>query len=343
MNYLSIFISCCLSLVSLAGAGQNIASNMETKYIDTPEWDKTFALSDKVNHKKVSFTNRYGIRLVGDLYIPRNHTGQLPAIAVCGPYGAVKEQASGLYAQTLAERGFITLAFDPSFSGESGGQPRYISSGEIYTEDYSAAVDFFLLQPEVDRARIGILGICGFGGISINAAVQDTRIKATVSSTMGAFDPYDKEQRYEMRRQLNEQRTADLLAGRTNERSGGVPASLPDDAPDFMKDYRDYYKTSRGFHPRSVNSNGGWEKIADLPFLTFSLLDHADEIRSAVLIVHGEKAYSLPASQEAFGKLKGENKELLIIPGASHTDLYDRMDIIPFDRIEAFFKKWLPS
>lgn len=343
MNYLSIFISCCLSLVSLAGAGQNIASNMETKYIDTPEWDKTFALSDKVNHKKVSFTNRYGIRLVGDLYIPRNHTGQLPAIAVCGPYGAVKEQASGLYAQTLAERGFITLAFDPSFSGESGGQPRYISSGEIYTEDYSAAVDFFLLQPEVDRARIGILGICGFGGISINAAVQDTRIKATVSSTMGAFDPYDKEQRYEMRRQLNEQRTADLLAGRTNERSGGVPASLPDDAPDFMKDYRDYYKTSRGFHPRSVNSNGGWEKIADLPFLTFSLLDHADEIRSAVLIVHGEKAYSLPASQEAFGKLKGENKELLIIPGASHTDLYDRMDIIPFDRIEAFFKRWLPS
>ena len=206
-----------------------------------------------------------------------------------------------------------------------------------------AAVDFFLLHPEVDRARIGILGICGFGGISINAAVQDTRIKATVSSTMGAFDPYDKEQRYEMRRQLNEQRTADLLAGRTNERSGGVPASLPDDAPDFMKDYRDYYKTSRGFHPRSVNSNGGWEKIADLPFLTFSLLDHADEIRSAVLIVHGEKAYSLPASQEAFGKLKGENKELLIIPGASHTDLYDRMDIIPFDRIEAFFKRWLPS
>ena len=314
---------------------------METKYIDTPEWDKTFALSDKVNHKKVSFTNRYGIRLVGDLYTPKNPAGKLPAIAVCGPYGAVKEQASGLYAQTLAERGFITLAFDPSFSGESGGQPRYISSGEIYTEDYSAAVDFFLLQPEVDRERIGILGICGFGGISINAAVQDTRIKATVSSTMGAFDPYDKEQRYEMRRQLNEQRTADLLAGRINERSGGVPANLPDDAPGFMKDYRDYYKTTRGFHPRSVNSNGGWEKIADLPFLTFSLLDHADEIRSAVLVVHGEKAYSLPASQEAFGKLKGDNKELLIIPDASHTDLYDRTDIIPFDKIEAFFRKYL--
>ncbi len=314
---------------------------METKYIDTPEWDKTFALSDKVSHKKVSFTNRYGIRLVGDLYMPKNHAGKLPAIAVCGPYGAVKEQASGLYAQTLAERGFITLAFDPSFSGESGGQPRYISSGEIYTEDYSAAVDFFMLQPEVDRECIGILGICGFGGISINAAVQDTRIKATVSSTMGAFDPYDKEQRYEMRRQLNEQRTADLLAGRTNEPARGLPANLPDDAPGFMKDYRDYYKTPRGFHPRSVNSNGGWEKIADLPFLTFSLLDHADEISSAVLVVHGEKAYSLPASREAFGKLKGDNKELMIIPGASHTDLYDRTDIIPFDRIEAFFRKYL--
>lgn len=314
---------------------------METKYIDTPEWDKTFALSDKVNHKKVSFTNRYGIRLAGDLYVPKNHAGKLPAIAVCGPYGAVKEQASGLYAQTLAERGFITLAFDPSFSGESGGQPRYISSGEIYTEDYSAAVDFFMLRPEVDRERIGILGICGFGGISINAAVQDTRIKATVSSTMGAFDPYDKEQRYEMRRQLNEQRTADLLAGRTNKRSGGVPANLPDDAPGFMKDYRDYYKTPRGFHPRSVNSNGGWEKIADLPFLTFSLLDHADEIRSAVLVIHGEKAYSLPASQEAFAKLRGDNKELMVIPGASHTDLYDRMDIIPFDKIETFFRKYL--
>ena len=314
---------------------------METKYIDTPEWDKTFALSDKVNHKKVSFTNRYGIRLAGDLYMPKNRAGQLPAIAVCGPYGAVKEQASGLYAQTLAERGFITLAFDPSFSGESGGQPRYISSGEIYTEDYSAAVDFFMLQPEVDRERIGILGICGFGGISINAAVQDTRIKATVSSTMGAFDPYDKEQRYEMRRQLNEQRTADLLAGRTNKRSGGVPANLPDDAPGFMKDYRDYYKTPRGFHPRSVNSNGGWEKIADLPFLTFSLLDHADEIRSAVLVIHGEKAYSLPASQEAFAKLRGDNKELMVIPGASHTDLYDRIDIIPFDKIETFFRKYL--
>lgn len=313
----------------------------EIKYIQTPEWDKTFALSEKVNHRKVTFTNRYGIQLAGDLYMPKNTEGTAAAIAVCGPYGAVKEQCSGLYAQTLAERGFIALAFDPSFSGESGGQPRYISSGEIYTEDYSAAVDFLMLLPEADRGRIGILGICGFGGIAINAAVQDTRIKATVSSTMGAFDSYDKEQRYEMRRQLNDQRTADLLAGRSNARTGGVPAYLPDDAPDFMKDYRDYYKTSRGFHPRSVNSDGGWETIAALPFLTFPLLGHADEIRSAVLVIHGEKAYSLPASKEAFAKLTGDNKELMIIPGASHTDLYDRTDVIPFDRIVEFYDRYL--
>lgn len=328
-------------MAAIALTTPHITMAQETKYINTPIWDKTFAKSDKVNHKKVSFTNRYGIRLVGDLYTPKDCSGRLAAIAVCGPYGAVKEQCSGLYAQTLAERGFITLAFDPSFSGESGGQPRYISSGEIYTEDYSAAVDFLILQPEVDSERIGILGICGFGGISVNAAVMDTRIKATVSSTMGAFDPYDKEQRYELRRQLNEQRTADLLAGRANERTGGVPALLPDDAPDFMKDYRDYYKTQRGFHPRSVNSNGGWEKIADLPFLTFSLLDHADEIRSAVLVIHGEKAYSLPASKDAFSKLTGDNKELMIIPGASHTDLYDNLGCIPFDKIESFYHKYL--
>lgn len=313
----------------------------ETKYIDTPVWDKTFALSDKVNHKKVTFKNRYGIELLGDLYTPKDMYAKGAAIAVCGPYGAVKEQCSGLYAQTLAERGFITLAFDPSFSGESGGQPRYISSGEIYTEDYSAAVDYLMLQTDVDCDMIGILGICGFGGISINAAVQDTRIKATVSSTMGAFDPYTRDERYELRHQLNEQRTADLLAGKANERSGGVPAHLPDDAPDFMKDYRDYYKTKRGFHPRSVNSNGGWEKIADLPFLTNSLLDHADEIRSAVLVIHGEKAYSLPASKDAFAKLTGDNKEMIVIPGASHTDLYDRMDVIPFDEIESFYRKHL--
>lgn len=340
MRYKSIIIACCVFLVSLASAGQNNSNSMDIATL-TQEWDKTFAPSEKITHRKVSFSNRYGIRLVGDLYVPKEMDGKLPAIAVCGPYGAVKEQSSGLYAQTLAERGFVTLAFDPSYSGESGGQPRYVSSAEIYTEDYSAAVDFLIQQSKVDAGRIGILGICGFGGICINAAVQDTRIKATVSSTMGAFDPHNKEQRYELRRQLNEQRTADLLAGRANQRSGGVPANLPDDAPDFLKDYRDYYKTKRGFHPRSVNSNGGFEKIADLPFLTFSLLDHADEIRSAVLIVHGEKAYSLSASQEAFAKLTGDNKELMIIPGASHTDLYDRIDIIPFDKIEAFFNQYL--
>lgn len=314
---------------------------MPMDYIDTPEWDKTFAKSDKVTHRKVAFRNRYGIELVGDLYTPVEANGKLPAIAICGPYGAVKEQSSGLYAQTLAEKGFITVAFDPSFSGESGGQPRYISSGEIYTEDYSAAVDFLMLQPDVDKERIGILGICGFGGICINAAVQDTRIKATVSSTMGAFDANTPEQRYKLRKALNEQRTRDLLAGKKNERSGGVPASLPEDAPDFMKDYRDYYKTRRGFHYRSVNSNGGWEKITDLPFLTNSLLDHADEIQSAVLVIHGDKAYSLPASKEAYAKLKGDNKRLLLVPGASHTDLYDQTAIIPFDEIERFYRQHL--
>lgn len=311
------------------------------KYIDTPVWDKTFPRDENINHKKVTFVNRYGIKLTGDLYWPKNADGKLPAIAICGPYGAVKEQSSGLYAQTLAGKGFVTVAFDPSYSGESGGQPRYISSGEIYTEDYSAAVDFLILQPNVDEERIGILGICGFGGICINAAVQDTRIKATVSSTMGDFDPYTSEQRYEQRKKLNEQRTKDLLAGQTNERNGGVPADLPDDAPDFWKDYRDYYKTARGFHYRSVNSNGGWEIIAELPFLTNSLLDHADEIRSAVLIIHGDKAYSLPASQKAYEKLQGDNKKLLIIPGASHTDLYDRVEIIPFDKITDFFMEHL--
>lgn len=329
----------CLLAVAVVGMAQN-NTTMDIATL-TQTWDKTFAQSARVTHQKVHFTNRYGIELVGDLYIPKDLEGKAPGIAVCGPYGAVKEQASGLYAQTLAERGFVTLAFDPSYSGESGGQPRYISSAEIYTEDYSAAVDYLLLHPRVDGERIGIVGICGFGGICINAAVQDTRIRATVSSTMGAFDPHTKEERYALRQRLNALRSADLLAGQTNRRTGGVPAELPEDAPDFLKDYRDYYKTARGFHPRSVNSNGGFEQIADLPFLTFSLLDHADEIRSAVLLIHGEKAYSLPASQEAFAKLTGDNKQLLIIPGANHTDLYDRVDIIPFDTIETFFRQYL--
>lgn len=305
------------------------------------EWDKTFPKSSKVNHSKVTFTNRYGITLAADLYVPKNMPGKVAAIAVCGPYGAVKEQCSGLYAQIMAERGFITLAFDPSFSGESGGQPRYVSSPDIYTEDYSAAVDFLMLHRDVDPERIGIIGICGWGGVAINAAVMDTRIKATVSSTMGAFDPYSTEERREVRKQLAEQRTRDLLNGVLPERSGGVPADLPEEAPDFMKDYRDYYKTPRGYHPRSVNSNGGWQKITDLPFLTFPLMAHADEIENAVLVVHGDKAYSLSASREAFQRLKGDNKELLIIPGATHVDLYDRTDIIPFDKLEIFFREHL--
>lgn len=308
----------------------------------TEEWDKTFPKSEKINHSKVTFINRYGITLAADLYIPRYEKGKLPAIAVCGPYGAVKEQCSGLYAQTMAERGFITLAFDPSFSGESGGQPRYVSSPDINTEDYSAAVDYLTLRNDVDPERIGIVGICGWGGLAINAAVMDTRIKATISSTMGAFDPYDSKQRSQMREQLNRQRTDDIRKGAAPERSGGVPDQLPDDTADYWKDYHDYYKTARGFHPRSVNSAGGWQKITDLPFLTFPLMAYADEIKSAVLVVHGEKAYSLPASQDAFKKLQGDNKELMIIPGATHVDLYDRTDVIPFDKFEEFLHKHLP-
>ena len=306
----------------------------------TQEWDKTFPKSEKVNHSKVTFENRYGITLAADLYIPQNAKEKLAAIVVCGPYGAVKEQCSGLYAQTMAERGFLTMAFDPSYCGESGGEPRYVSSPDINTEDYSAAIDYLMLREDVDENRIGIIGICGWGGLAISAAVMDTRIKATVSSTMGAFDTYTSEERYEARRQLNEQRTADARK-EYHELAGGVPAELPDDAPQFMKDYHDYYKTSRGYHPRSLNSNGGWQTITTLPFLTFPLMAYADEIKSAVLLIHGDKAYSLGASQEAFKRMKGDNKELMIIPGASHTDLYDRMDIIPFNKIEVFFKNYL--
>ncbi len=307
----------------------------------TEVWDKTFPQSGKVNHCKATFANRYGIPLAADLYIPRHTKGKRAAIAVCGPYGAVKEQCSGLYAQAMAERGFLTLAFDPSFSGESGGQPRYVSSPEINTEDYSAAVDYLTLCAEVDPERIGIIGICGWGGLAINAAVMDTRIKATVSSTTGAFDPYDSGQRRQMRARLNRQRTDEIRKGVAPGRTGGVPAKLPEDAAEYWKDYHDYYKTPRGFHPRSVNSNGGWQMITDLPFLTFPLMAYADEIESAVLVVHGDKAYSLSASQKAFAQLRGGNKELTLIPGASHVDLYDRTDVIPFDEFAEFFKKHL--
>lgn len=314
------------------------------------EWDKVFPQSNKVVHEKVTFRNRYGITLVADMYIPKNAGGKLAAIAVSGPFGAVKEQSSGLYAQTLAERGFLTIAFDPSYTGESGGQPRYVASPDINTEDFSAAVDFLSTRDDVDPDRIGILGICGWGGMALNAAAMDTRIKATVTSTMydmsrvnanGYFDAMDADQRYELRRQLNAQRTLDAKNG-TYELAGGVVDPLPDDAPQFVKDYYAYYKTPRGYHKRSLNSNNGWNKTSSLSFINMPLLAYSDEIRNAVLMIHGEKAHSRYFSEDAFKKLKGDNKELLIIPGASHVDLYDNQaNVIPFDKIESFFREYL--
>lgn len=320
--------------------------NMETLNL-TREWDKTFLLSDKVNHDKVTFTNRFGITLAADIYTPKNADGKLPAIAVSGPFGAVKEQASGLYAQELAERGFLAIAFDPSYTGESGGEPRYVASPDINTEDFCAAIDFLSLRDDADPERIGILGICGWGGMAINAAAIDTRIKATVASTMydisrvranGYFDSMSADDRYELRRQLNEQRTEDARNG-SYELGGGVIDPLPEDAPQFVRDYHAYYKTPRGYHKRSLNSNGGWNKTSSLSFINAPILAYSDEIRSAVLVIHGEKAHSRYFSEDAFRKLKGDNKELLIIDGASHVDLYDRKDIIPFDKIEAFFRE----
>lgn len=314
------------------------------------EWDKVFPQSNKVIHKKVTFRNRYGITLAADMYIPKNAEGKLAAIAVSGPFGAVKEQSSGLYAQTLAERGFLTIAFDPSYTGESGGEPRYVASPDINTEDFSAAVDFLSIRDDVDPERIGILGICGWGGMALNAAAMDTRIKATVTSTMydmsrvnanGYFDAMDAEQRYELRRQLNALRTLDAKKG-TYELAGGVVDPLPDDAPQFVKDYYAYYKTPRGYHKRSLNSNNGWNKTSSLSFINMPLLTYSDEIRNAVLMIHGEKAHSRYFSEDAFKKLKGDNKELLIIPGASHVDLYDNLaNVIPFDKIESFFRAYL--
>ena len=317
----------------------------QEKLVLTKEWDKTFPKSDKVEHGKVTFHNRYGITLAADLYTPKGKGGKLPAIAVCGPFGAVKEQSAGLYAQTLAERGFLTLAFDPSFTGESGGQPRYVASPDINTEDFSAAVDFLSVQENVDPERIGILGICGWGGMALNAAAMDTRIKATVASTMydmtrvnarGYFDAMDADARYETRKALNAQRIEDYKNG-SYQLGGGVVDPLPEDAPFYVKDYYDYYKTDRGYHARSLNSNGGWNTTSALSFMNMPILAYADEIRSAVLIIHGEKAHSCYFSEDAFKMLKGDNKELMIIPGAVHTDLYDRTDIIPFDKLTDFF------
>lgn len=311
------------------------------------DWDKVFAQSDKVTHSKVTFVNRYGITLAADLYIPKNAKGKLPAIAVSGPFGAVKEQSSGLYAQTLAERGFLTIAFDPSFTGESGGTPRFVASPDINTEDFSAAVDYLSTRDDVDPERIGILGICGWGGMAINAASMDTRVKATVASTMydmtrvnarGYFDAMNENDRYQLREKLNEQRTTDYKNG-YYALAGGVVDPLPADAPQFVKDYYAYYKTERGYHPRSLNSNSGWNVTSSLSFMAMPILSYAGEIRSAVMIVHGEKAHSRYFGEDAFKLLKGDNKELVIVPGANHTDLYDQMDKIPFDRIEAFYKK----
>ncbi|MCD8065589.1 MAG: alpha/beta hydrolase [Oscillospiraceae bacterium] len=316
----------------------------------TNEWDKTFPKSDRVEHSKVTFHTRYGITLAADMYVPKNAGGRLAAVAVCGPFGAVKEQSSGLYAQTLAERGFLTIAFDPSFTGESGGQPRYMASPDINTEDFMAAVDFLSVQENVDPERIGILGICGWGGMALNAAALDTRVKATVTSTMydmtrvnanGYFDSEDSEQaRYEKRKALCAQRIADYKSG-SYARGGGVVDPLPPDAPFFVKDYYDYYKTPRGYHARSLNSNDGWNVTGCESFMNMPILQYSQEIRSAVLIIHGEKAHSCYFSRDAYAKLTGNNKELMIIPGAVHTDLYDRTDIIPFDKIETFFTTYL--
>ncbi|QBE98338.1 hypothetical protein PMF13cell1_03904 [Blautia producta] len=316
----------------------------------TKEWDKTFPQSEKVEHSKVTFHSRYGITLAADMYVPKNAEGKLAAIAVSGPFGAVKEQASGLYAQTMAEKGFLTIAFDPSFTGESGGTPRYVASPDINTEDFQAAVDFLSVQVNVDPEKIGIIGICGWGGMALNAASIDTRIKATVASTMydmsrvntkGYFDSEDSEEaRYEKRRALNAQRTEDYKNGEYA-LAGGVVDPLPEDAPFFVKDYYDYYKTDRGYHARSLNSNGGWNITSSLSFLNMPILQYSQEIRNAVLLIHGDKAHSCYFSRDAFEKLGGDNKELMIIPGAVHTDLYDRKDVIPFDKIAEFFEKYL--
>ena len=348
---------CTALLAFICGAAslmaqENLNKNcfMEEKLNLTQEWDKVFPQSDKVNHSKITFHNRYGITLAADLYVPKNATEQMPAVAVCGPFGAVKEQASGLYAQELAERGFLTIAFDPSYTGESGGTPRYVASPDINTEDFCAAVDYLSTRANVDPERIGILGICGWGGMAVNVAAIDTRIKATVASTMydmsrvnanGYFDAADNaDARNELRLKLNAQRTMDYRNG-TYALAGGLPDVVPDDAPQFLKDYFAYYKTSRGYHKRSLNSNGGWNTTSSLSFLNMPILSYADEIRNAVLLVHGEKAHSRYFSEDTYKMLTGDNKELLIVPGASHTDLYDNYEKIPFDKIEAFYRQYL--
>lgn len=336
----------------LAFSPINAQEIMKTENLTlTQEWDKVFPKSDKVEHAKVTFVNRYGITLAADLYKPKDITcGLLPAVAVSGPFGAVKEQSSGLYAQQLAERGFLTIAFDPSYTGESGGNPRYVASPDINTEDFSAAVDYLLNRSDVDSARVGVLGICGWGGIAIQAAINDTRIKATVASTMydmtrvnsnGYFDSENSPaQRNAKRSAMCAQRTEDYRAGAYH-RAGGVPDELPVDAPQFLKDYHAYYKTPRGYHKRSLNSNGGWNITSNLPFMNFKFFEYAGELERAVMIVHGDNAHSYYFGKDTFGLLSGNNKQLLTVKGANHTDLYDRLDVIPFDEITAFYMEYL--
>lgn len=352
-RYISSLIIALFSLATLNAQNKN-TTNMENLNL-TSEWDKTFPKSNHVNHKKVTFTNRYGITLAADMYSPKNASAPLPAIAVCGPFGAVKEQCSGLYAQEMAERGFVALAFDPSFTGESGGQPRYTTSPDINTEDFSAAVDFLVTNPEVNPEAVGVIGICGWGGLAINAAAADPRIKATVASTMydmsrvsanGYFDSADTpEDRDKTRTALAAQRTEDFRNG-TPALGGGVPDVLPEDAPEFLRDYFDYYKTPRGYHPRSLNSNGGRNATSPIPWINFPLMSRASEIKNAVMIIHGEKAHSFYFGNDAYKKLsvapgQNNNKLFMVIPGANHTDLYDRKDIIPFDALVKFFNEYL--
>ncbi|WP_317468660.1 alpha/beta hydrolase [Bacteroides hominis] len=350
VNFKSVVIGALFGIGLLAGCtnsttNQKTSDNMEKLNL-TQEWDKKFPQSDNVNHRKVIFKNRYGITLAADLYEPKNTKGKLAAITVSGPFGAVKEQASGLYAQTMAERGFLTLAFDPSYTGESGGGPRNVASPDINTEDFSAAVDFLTTLPNVDAERIGIIGICGFGGMGLNAAAMDTRIKATVASTMydmsrvnanGYFDAENSaDARSKKREAMNAIRTRDAQTGMTTPGTPGLPDSIRGDEPQFVKEYFDYYKTNRGFHARSINSNGAWSPTMALSFINMPLLSYIHEIDRAVLLIHGENAHSRYFSEDAYKRLTGNNKELMIIPGANHTDLYDRM--IPFEKLEIFFK-----
>lgn len=359
MKAIAISMAVTLAITSTSLNAQNMNNpNTNTSLAPieqlslTQEWDKVFPKSDKVDHSKVTFVNRYGVTLAADMYTPKGISGKLPAIAVSGPFGAVKEQSSGLYAQQLAERGFLTIAFDPSFTGESGGMPRRVASPDINVEDFSAAVDFLEVQPNVDTERIGILGICGWGGIAVQAAINDPRIKATVASTMydmtrvsanGYFDAENTAaDRNAKRAAMAAQRTEDYRTGQYK-RAGGVVDPLPDDAPQFVKDYYAYYKTPRGFHPRSGNSTDGWNFTSNLPFVNFKFFEYADELENAVMIVHGEKAHSLYFGEATFKLLHGDNKEMLIVADATHCDLYDQLDKIPMNQIATFFNTWMPA